>query len=102
MFFVSRCRYTSCALVTGVQTCALPINPRSFDDEALRRCLAAYRGGKSATSDKAVPAIEQGLASDPAMRVSQLGALNAALFFKNGNPILPKSVDENLERRSVV
>src|SRR3546814_6758461 len=28
-FFASRRRHTSCALVTGVQTCALPISPRS-------------------------------------------------------------------------
>src|SRR3546814_4883663 len=27
-FFSSRRRHTSCALVTGVQTCALPISPR--------------------------------------------------------------------------
>src|SRR3546814_3271790 len=29
-FFSSRRRHTSCALVTGVQTCALPISPRSL------------------------------------------------------------------------
>src|SRR3546814_5895795 len=28
VFFSSRRRHTSCALVTGVQTCALPIFPR--------------------------------------------------------------------------
>src|SRR3546814_5182620 len=28
-FFSSRRRHTSCALVTGVQTCALPISPRA-------------------------------------------------------------------------
>src|SRR3546814_11513177 len=40
-FFSSRRRHTRCALVTGVQTCALPIymegqtmrKPRDFDDE---------------------------------------------------------------------
>src|SRR3546814_11192660 len=31
LFFSSRRRHTRCALVTGVQTCALPILP-SFDD----------------------------------------------------------------------
>src|SRR3546814_6127632 len=30
-FFTSRRRHTRCALVTGVQTCAIPIGPR--DDE---------------------------------------------------------------------
>src|SRR3546814_5996250 len=29
-FFSSRRRHTSCALVTGVQTCALPISPSAF------------------------------------------------------------------------
>src|SRR3546814_4601718 len=28
-FFASRRRHTSCALVTGVQTCALPISPKA-------------------------------------------------------------------------
>src|SRR3546814_1638183 len=30
LFFSSRSRHTRCALVTGVQTCALPICPNSF------------------------------------------------------------------------
>src|SRR3546814_2338994 len=32
-FFASRRRHTRCALVTGVQTCALPICTRGFADE---------------------------------------------------------------------
>src|SRR3546814_2805841 len=31
LFFSSRRRHTSCALVTGVQTCALPISPGAPD-----------------------------------------------------------------------
>src|SRR3546814_18116007 len=38
-FFSSRRRHTRCALVTGVQTCALPISLR-------RRCLGGARGGR--------------------------------------------------------
>src|SRR3546814_6922179 len=34
-FFSSRRRHTSCALVTGVQTCALPILFREYDPELL-------------------------------------------------------------------
>src|SRR3546814_2766767 len=35
-FFSSRRRHTRCALVTGVQTCALPIyNPRRADDRGM-------------------------------------------------------------------
>src|SRR3546814_8773410 len=33
-FLSSRRRHTSCALVTGVQTCALPISVRQFDPDA--------------------------------------------------------------------
>src|SRR3546814_6389114 len=35
LFFSSRRRHTRCALVTGVQTCALPIYSRSTTDEVL-------------------------------------------------------------------
>src|SRR3546814_20971790 len=40
-FFSSRRRHTSCALVTGVQTCALPIYLRR---RPLRRCTRSGRG----------------------------------------------------------
>src|SRR3546814_20061680 len=36
-FFSSRRRHTRCALVTGVQTCALPISLTSFDSEQRRK-----------------------------------------------------------------
>src|SRR3546814_2201013 len=35
-FFSSRRRHTSCALVTGVQTCALPISPDGGGDSEVR------------------------------------------------------------------
>src|SRR3546814_10063584 len=54
-FFSSRRRHTRCALVTGVQTCALPIlfrrrsgaeggGQRQYD-EPVRRLTRAWRGG---------------------------------------------------------
>src|SRR3546814_12428610 len=39
-FFSSRRRHTRCALVTGVQTCALPIYEASDDDGDHRRLFA--------------------------------------------------------------
>src|SRR3546814_7123094 len=45
-FFSSRRRHTSCALVTGVQTCALPISARLVDIPIIgetRRAEAANR-----------------------------------------------------------
>src|SRR3546814_5345711 len=38
-FFSSRRRHTRCALVTGVQTCALPISGRTASDANAARCV---------------------------------------------------------------
>src|SRR3546814_5004457 len=40
-FFSSRRRHTRCALVTGVQTCALPISSGSANKEPVKRGKAA-------------------------------------------------------------
>src|SRR3546814_6496068 len=41
-FFSSRRRHTRCALVTGVQTCALPISDkRVFDGAAIDGCVGS-------------------------------------------------------------
>src|SRR3546814_16689548 len=40
-FFSSRRRHTRCALVTGVQTCALPISPAQKIERRARRAMAA-------------------------------------------------------------
>src|SRR3546814_11323504 len=40
-FFSSRRRHTRCALVTGVQTCALPISRRRLHHDACRRLAEA-------------------------------------------------------------
>src|SRR3546814_19424369 len=48
-FFSSRRRHTRCALVTGVQTCALPISKRgriaAWVDERFQRLEASYTRG---------------------------------------------------------
>src|SRR3546814_17197444 len=46
-FFSSRRRHTSCALVTGVQTCALPIY-RCYSDRVLRHCSPEFRAAVEA------------------------------------------------------
>src|SRR3546814_16266632 len=59
-FFSSRRRHTRCALVTGVQTCALPILPsdygatqalyRPLESDATQRSDPAFRGSPGMTS----------------------------------------------------
>src|SRR3546814_18662139 len=50
-FFSSRRRHTRCALVTGVQTCALPIARSDLDRErGARRALR--RGGRGGASHR--------------------------------------------------
>src|SRR3546814_3410333 len=45
-FFSSRSRHTRCALVTGVQTCALPISPRTRSARCARRHAASASAGR--------------------------------------------------------
>src|SRR3546814_15544673 len=48
-FFSSRRRHTRCALVTGVQTCALPISYNNYNDaDAALELCAEFRGGDPA------------------------------------------------------
>src|SRR3546814_11056563 len=70
-FFSSRRRHTRCALVTGVQTCALPIFPESksgdkyFTDKG-RDCLTGFMHYlvshvNDAKSDKGIPTQWRGM-----------------------------------------
>src|SRR3546814_4156961 len=52
-FFSSRRRHTRCALVTGVQTCALPISPHEGE---FARAFPALSGSKI---DRALAAAKQ-------------------------------------------
>ncbi|RXZ66301.1 double-strand break repair helicase AddA [Pelagerythrobacter rhizovicinus] len=65
----------------------------SFDVAALRDCLARYREWKGKTGAAAVEAIGAWLEGDVSMRAAGIEALADALFYKNGNPKLPKSAD---------
>src|SRR3546814_1878326 len=55
-FFSSRRRHTSCALVTGVQTCALPISPPACCS-ALTCSAAPKRCSSTMPDHSAKPAI---------------------------------------------
>src|SRR3546814_4411449 len=59
-FFSSRRRHTRCALVTGVQTCALPISVASPADRSVRhqdgkRRLRHHRAGSTGDDELADP-----------------------------------------------
>src|SRR3546814_8955737 len=89
VFFSSRRRDTRCALVTGVQTCALPICCKWLSRKAKRIGGAAIgRAGKAETSPQArfpgrlVPF----QASDKA---SGVGTACGALRASQGVPIFP-------------
>src|SRR3546814_2079838 len=49
-FFSSRRRHTRCALVTGVQTCALPISSTSRSSRAARPTCSTPSGSPSCSS----------------------------------------------------
>src|SRR3546814_3609777 len=65
-FFPSSSRHTSCALVTGVQTCALPISIHGREGEKMRK-VRDYDAELRALNDKA-KALK-------ARKVQQLGEL---------------------------
>src|SRR3546814_3649900 len=52
-YFSSRRRHTSCALVTGVQTCALPIYPGGRAGDALRGAPPQRREGPQSEGEVA-------------------------------------------------
>src|SRR3546814_14306925 len=85
-FFSSRRRHTRCALVTGVQTCALPIFLRTLNREP--EALAAYaeeialaRGG-DARLDRAAGALIDRLQAAPIESDARAIAERLALLFQ--------------------
>ena len=65
----------------------------AFDTAALRQCLTQYRHWKAKTGTAAIEAIGAWLDGDGPSRAAAIDALSDALFFKNGNPKLPKDPD---------
>src|SRR3546814_959536 len=100
-FFSSRRRHTRCALVTGVQTCALPIYPGraliSYMDQtllevrvtkkALLERLAAVRGRLSLCADQAAAA--KWWLSMPMASVSAECPMPKALSTRRTSPLMP-------------
>src|SRR3546814_8755139 len=57
-FFSSRRRHTRCALVTGVQTCALPISKTVILERMQRRLMQTYESFLRADQRACVAAVE--------------------------------------------
>lgn len=62
-----------------------------FDVVSLRHCLTGYRGWKAQTGVDAAAVIGEWLSSTASGRLAGLDGLAEALFYKNGNPKLPKN-----------
>src|SRR3546814_8140736 len=71
-FFSSRRRHTRCALVTGVQTCALPIYPAD--------AIAAYRAIIDSGKDVDDVAASFGVSPAYVRRVVKLAALHPTIL----------------------
>src|SRR3546814_6944032 len=78
IFFSSRRRHTRCALVTGVQTCALPIFRIALDERRHGSAFAEGRGSRrlavGAKADLLDPRLRRGEAR-LAMRAQRMAAL---------------------------
>src|SRR3546814_459401 len=68
-FFSSRRRHTRCALVTGVQTCALPISLVKYEDGEQNYILAPQR---LAVGDKVIAGKKVDVKPGNAMELSQM------------------------------
>src|SRR3546814_11161290 len=104
-FFSSRRRHTRCALVTGVQTCALPIYRRFFqrDQQESEQQFPNIRLGGVGARDEFDGAIERGTLggrSDFQTSATAPADTNGAAFFQN-TPGLPQQIGRAAGREGV-
>src|SRR3546814_7451935 len=98
-FFSSRRRHTRCALVTGVQTCALPIssNRKSFGDD-----VPAFDDGSLDARGKHVVVVGGGdTAMDCVRTAVRQGAKSVKCLYRRDRENMPGSQRE-VDRKSVV
>src|SRR3546814_14565205 len=83
-FFSSRRRHTRCALVTGVQTCALPIS--SVPSESIKNvAIHVVPVGIATDPISEVPGVERHAGNDPSIIV--LSCLRSDIRFEIGRDI---------------
>src|SRR3546814_1339552 len=98
-FFSSRRRHTRCALVTGVQTCALPIcccasEKRTLSDAGLNCALKLFRRHRMSNRMAGKVALVTGAASG-------LGAAQARLFAKEGAKVVVADLNVEMGNKVV-
>src|SRR3546814_17253275 len=98
-FFSSRRRHTRCALVTGVQTCALPISFGLAQDIEKMRAMGLARGG---SLDNAIVVNGQTILNEDGLRFHNEFVRHKVLdsigdLYLAGTPIIG-----HLDRKSVV
>src|SRR3546814_11436579 len=105
-FFSRRRRHTRCALVTGVQTCALPISDRPHDVDAradravvVRRPADEREGRDGAEADDAATAIDDLVRRDAAEPDPVLDPLLDPRQFDAGHAIVGTRSVANGSRR---
>src|SRR3546814_1810526 len=59
-FFSSRRRHTRCALVTGVQTCALPIYPCNVAKKGIQRLIEGPQYRATCADQRSIGALHDG------------------------------------------
>src|SRR3546814_16461652 len=97
-FFSSRRRHTRCALVTGVQTCALPIFALPAAGGAVR--LPAFVRGDALGSLLGQPAVELGLAFGQLANLGFAGAPGER-FVDLGLTLLGRSEERRVGKECV-
>src|SRR3546814_9403348 len=79
-FFSSRRRHTRCALVTGVQTCALPIFFQGAPQHLVREIVCEFEPLNEAIAD---------------LRIRQVGTVARKTLLKAGNGICERRSEEH-------
>src|SRR3546814_7527234 len=87
-FFSSRRRHTRCALVTGVQTCALPI------------CLIVPRGGEMEQIERHTMAVL--VQNEPGVLARVIGLFSGRGYNIESLTVAPVTVDESMSRITIV
>src|SRR3546814_7340347 len=98
-FLSSRRRHTRCALVTGVQTCALPI----FMNPFLHSTVARSQAGPHRSWRDSAPARPAGCPSRRRLLAAALGAAGlAAIGWSGGALAVDLNTATQVDRKSVV